>query len=169
MCTATPASQSGLCRNRYLVRKKSAISGLFGHPGPVSKFPNAGIGRPICLQSPRSCGIIPIFRRNKPETGVRLHCVAGLLERLRLDLCCGLHDHRKTMRPVGAAAGVDADLAGGLADQQPIAIVFDFMNPERSRRNLKGIGREAGLDKAGRRNYAGLVVPLHGGEYRRRQ
>ena len=58
------------------------------------------------------------------------------------------NDQRIAFAPVVASAGEETDLASTPTDNQPKAVVFDFVNPLGADRRVVRDGRDAGLDKA---------------------
>ena len=82
------------------------------------------------------------------------------MERLGLDPFRGFDDQREAARPIGTAASKDAYPLAGFSHQQPVAIVFDFMNPLRPQGNAGGIRREAWGNEARGLNER-LIFPPH--------
>jgi hypothetical protein len=76
--------------------------------------------------------------------------------RVRAERGRSRYDQRIAVAPVVAAAGEEAHANAAPADDQPIAVVLDFVNPLRPYRDLIGARRDAGLDEA------------HGAAHRRR-
>ena len=62
----------------------------------------------------------------------------------------GIHDQRIAIGPFVAAAGKQSNAITAPADDQPVAIVLDLVNPLWARRRLVCSGRYTGLDKAQR-------------------
>jgi hypothetical protein len=63
-----------------------------------------------------------------------LHCRPPLtieIKRRGFDFADDIHYRGGSLGPIGAAPGVDADLARRFPDQQPIAVMFDFVQPFR--------------------------------------
>jgi hypothetical protein len=65
------------------------------------------------------------------------HTFAIEIERCGLDLAGGLDYRREAFGPVGTTPGVNANLVRRFPNQQPIAIVLDFVQPLRPGRNSK--------------------------------
>jgi len=60
----------------------------------------------------------------------------------------GLADQRIALGPIVSAPGEHPPAIGAPADNQPVAIVFDLMNPLGADRRLGRKRRDAGIDKA---------------------
>jgi hypothetical protein len=61
---------------------------------------------------------------------------------------CGSDDQRVALAPVVTTPSKQTDAAIAPADDQPEAVVLDFVNPLRAGRRLVRDGRDAGVDEA---------------------
>jgi hypothetical protein len=59
------------------------------------------------------------------------HALTIEIKRRGFDFADDIHYRGGSLGPIGAAPGVDADLARRFPDQQPIAVMFDFVQPFR--------------------------------------
>ena len=66
---------------------------------------------------------------------------------MRVDAERGLDNGREAVGPVMAAAREAADARAIPANHQPVAVVLDFVNPERAGRRLDHLRRLARFDE----------------------
>jgi hypothetical protein len=76
------------------------------------------------------------------------HRLAVNQERLRLDAAGSVNDGREAVGPIMTVAGEAADPRAIPAHHQPVAVVFDFVNPERAGRWPRHLRRLARFDEA---------------------
>jgi hypothetical protein len=78
------------------------------------------------------------------------HRLAVDQERRCLDAERSINDGREAVGPVMAALGEAADARAVPAHHQPVAVVFDFVNPQRAGRWPRHLRQQARFDEAGR-------------------
>jgi hypothetical protein len=72
---------------------------------------------------------------------------------MRLDAAGGVNDRREAIRPVMAVACEAADALAIPAHNQPVAIMLDFMNPERAGWWSRHLRRQARFDEVGGKDH----------------
>jgi hypothetical protein len=77
------------------------------------------------------------------------HRLAIDQERRCLDAEGSIDDGRETIGPVMAVAGEAADAGAILAHRQAVAVMLDFVDPQRARRRPRHLRRLARFDEAG--------------------
>ena len=77
---------------------------------------------------------------------------------MRLEASGGIDDGREAVGPVIAVAGEAADAHAIPAHHQPVAVVLDFVDPERAGRRSGHLRRQAWFDEAG-----GMAHIMRGG------
>ena len=75
------------------------------------------------------------------------HGLAVDHERLRLEAERSMNDGREAVGPVMAVAGEAMNASIIPADHQPVAVVFDFMNPKLAGRRNRHLGGPTRFDE----------------------
>src|SRR6478735_10646877 len=91
------------------------------------------------------------------------HGLAIDQERRGLEAERGIDDGREAVGPVMAAAREASDARAIPAHHQPIAVVLDFVNPERAGRRSGYLGRQAWLDETGGQGHDRSIGQRPGG------